>query len=301
MSDIADAVDDVLINDAGVDIYVLDSKYYQKLGEVWDHETKDFKVLYKPLYNCGSKSGSYEAHHLATSTFERWQRKFTPVRAWNRAALSSGGARDHVVAPASVLDLSAGNDRLPLLSVPLPYSVQKGSAPVSTVVGELPAAAPPGATVMPPEALISCRSDSGFGSRSLTPYFVIDFSSEFQQMIVDGRKKATTRVLKANVENGEPELHTLVTALLKQQQRAQEQWSGLVASAVSDVDDVLPPAVFAQLRVTGVQCVLFSELTADLAALEQFPSLEAFKRCLRRFYPWIQPHDEVHVFHFELN
>lgn len=59
-------------------IYYLPPYYYQKLGEVWDHEIKDFKIFYKPLYSCESKVNSYEAHHLAVSTFERWYRRFIP-------------------------------------------------------------------------------------------------------------------------------------------------------------------------------------------------------------------------------
>ena len=115
------------------DVYVLNSLYYQKLGEVWDHETKDFKVLYKPLYCCSSKAGSYEAHHLATSTFERWNRKFIPVTNCAVESLPEE-IRRHIVSSSSIREMSAGHDSLPLLSTALPTSMQKGSTRVTTLV-----------------------------------------------------------------------------------------------------------------------------------------------------------------------
>ena len=72
-------------------IYVLKGQYYQLLGHAWDHETKDFKVIYRPLYHCEAKSDSFEAHVLAASHFSRWEEKFqrvsyaevpASVRAW---------------------------------------------------------------------------------------------------------------------------------------------------------------------------------------------------------------------------
>mmetsp|Transcript_39726 Transcript_39726/g.62026 ORF Transcript_39726/g.62026 Transcript_39726/m.62026 type:complete len:254 (-) Transcript_39726:2371-3132(-) len=64
-----------------VGIYELDGKYYQCLGEAWSHTEKQFAVLYKPLYNCSAKPGSFEAHELATSSYERWFRKFRKLQA----------------------------------------------------------------------------------------------------------------------------------------------------------------------------------------------------------------------------
>ena len=92
-------------------IYTLGGKFYQKLGEVWDHETKDFKVLYKPLYCCGSKSGSFEAHHLAVSTFNRWELKFTQVTDENVRLPSD--VMKHLVPPTFVNGLTSGNANLP--------------------------------------------------------------------------------------------------------------------------------------------------------------------------------------------
>lgn len=60
-------------------VYSIDDKYYQVMGHAWDHEVKDFKVLYRPLYHCQEKAGSFEAHTLAVSHFSRWESKFKPV------------------------------------------------------------------------------------------------------------------------------------------------------------------------------------------------------------------------------
>ena len=55
------------------------TKFYQKLGDAWDHEVKDFKALYRPCYPCGAKKGSYEAHVLAVSHYKRWDKGFVKV------------------------------------------------------------------------------------------------------------------------------------------------------------------------------------------------------------------------------
>jgi len=51
----------------------------QVLGHAWDHETKDFKVVYRPLYHCGHKPDGYEAHIMAISHFSRWDTKFKRI------------------------------------------------------------------------------------------------------------------------------------------------------------------------------------------------------------------------------
>ena len=295
---------DALPVECPTNIYTLESKYYQKLGEgmtsqinipcigviyviiVWDHETKDFKVLYKPMYCCGSKKGSFEAHHLAVSTFERWERKFTPVHICRLEELPAH-VRIHVVSSKSVLDLSSGNDSLPLASVPLPPQMQKSSSQISVTASE------------PTSAILSsgqtiCRSDSGYGSRSLVPYYVLDFSLHFKDIIQQGKKRATTRVLKAGVEGGEPHLMELVRALDVQPS------VGVVVQAVCD-DDTSPALVFATLRVSSVEEVAFANLTQEIAEIEQFSTLDEFRACLRGFYPWIGDDDKVHVFYFELH
>eukprot|EP01065_Artemidia_motanka_P046786 TRINITY_DN7176_c0_g1_i1.p1 TRINITY_DN7176_c0_g1~~TRINITY_DN7176_c0_g1_i1.p1 ORF type:complete len:159 (+),score=30.48 TRINITY_DN7176_c0_g1_i1:49-525(+) len=61
------------------EVYELKGQYYQVLGHAWDHKRKDFGVVYRPLYHCGPKPGSFEAHVLASSHFERWESKFTKV------------------------------------------------------------------------------------------------------------------------------------------------------------------------------------------------------------------------------
>ena len=64
---------------ASSQVYVLNGEYYQLLGTAWDHEVKDFKVVYRPLYHCTAKEGRFEAHTLAVSHFSRWESKFKRV------------------------------------------------------------------------------------------------------------------------------------------------------------------------------------------------------------------------------
>lgn len=61
------------------DIWELKGQYYQVIGHAWDHEVKEFKVVYRPLYHCEAKPGSFEAHYLAVSHFSRWEEKFRKV------------------------------------------------------------------------------------------------------------------------------------------------------------------------------------------------------------------------------
>jgi predicted metalloenzyme YecM len=57
-------------------VFELKGQYYQILGHAWDHQIKDFKVVYRPLYHCAAAEGRFEAHTLACSHFERWDAKF---------------------------------------------------------------------------------------------------------------------------------------------------------------------------------------------------------------------------------
>ena len=63
------------------ELYTHDGLYYQKLGEVWCHTAKEFMVLYAPLWTTEAAVGRFEAHRLATSSFGRWQARFTRVAA----------------------------------------------------------------------------------------------------------------------------------------------------------------------------------------------------------------------------
>eukprot|EP00961_Rhodomonas_salina_P058450 785333-Rhodomonas_salina.3 len=60
-------------------VFELGGLYYELLGFAWDHHVKDFKVLYRPLYDCAAKKGSFESHVLAVSHFSRWEEKFKKV------------------------------------------------------------------------------------------------------------------------------------------------------------------------------------------------------------------------------
>ena len=64
---------------ADSEVYTLKGLYYQVLGHAWDHELKDFQVVYRPLYHCDAKAGRFEAHTLAVSRFSRWERRFVRV------------------------------------------------------------------------------------------------------------------------------------------------------------------------------------------------------------------------------
>eukprot|EP00439_Symbiodinium_sp_Y106_P033688 s442_g4.t1 len=59
--------------------YECSGAFYQVLGHAWDHFRRDFCVVYRPLYHCEAKEGSFEAHVLATSHFERFDEKFRRV------------------------------------------------------------------------------------------------------------------------------------------------------------------------------------------------------------------------------
>ena len=60
-------------------IYELNGEYYQVLGHAWDHEVKEFKVAYRPLYHCTAKNTRFPSHNLAVSHFSRWEEKFKRV------------------------------------------------------------------------------------------------------------------------------------------------------------------------------------------------------------------------------
>jgi hypothetical protein len=57
-------------------VFELKGQYYQVLGHAWDHEVRDFKVVYRPLYHCTAQPERFEAHTLACSHFSRWEEKF---------------------------------------------------------------------------------------------------------------------------------------------------------------------------------------------------------------------------------
>lgn len=265
-----------------LDIYSLADKYYQKVGEVWDHETKDFKVLYKPLYTCGSKYGSFEAHHLAVSTFTRWKSKFKKVNIQLEAS-EVLKCHPYLVSQRSVDEIDSGNSFLPRISQPLPLAVANASPTVSVQVA---------ASVTDKDGRI-CISESGHGTRSLLPYFAIDFDERWQDKILDGRKRATSRVLKHGVAGSEPHLDVLVTEL-------QGAVGGVVAKAYSAPEKYSGGIgrEFAKIRVTSVDAVRVGEITLELAQCEQFASVEEFKTCLKGYYPSLKEDDLLHVFHF---
>lgn len=289
-----------------LDVYALAGKYYQKIGEVWDHETKDFKVLYKPLYACGSKPGSFEAHHLAVSTFTRWESKFVKVDLCNlEDEVICSMCNSFVVSEKCVDEVSRGNDSLALTSVPFPEAMANASASVSVTI--TPRAV--GTADNGNGTTKLCSSDSGYGTRSLAPYFTIDFDPRWQGMIRSGLKGATARVLNAGILGSEPLLGALATEV--------RTWkAGAVANPDSDLNlgskgGVVVHAysapekstggvgtIFATLRVYDVQTVSVAALTPELAAIEQFSTVEEFRVCLQGYYSSLTDDDLLHVFYF---
>ena len=49
-------------SDEALRFFHLKGKYYQWLGDAWDHDSKDFKPCYRPLYSCDAKADRFEAH-----------------------------------------------------------------------------------------------------------------------------------------------------------------------------------------------------------------------------------------------
>jgi hypothetical protein len=285
-------------------IFILDEKYYQKLGEVWDHETKDFKILYKPLYSCPSKNGSFEAHHLATSTFERWHRKFIPLTSLENHSLPDS-LRDYLLDQASLGSLTRGNPSLPATTKPLSKFVRHGSVIGIVTVPSLISSPPPH------ESYRLCQTVSGYGSRSLVPYHVIHFDLRWKEAILSGTKKATTRVLSSKITGSEAtDLHRL---LRDYSESEREQSESLIVEAVCDLPTTPSPSsspapslpspvvVFAILKIDRIVEYPVRDLPLDLALAEGFLDLSSFVSCLREYYPFLQEDDAVHVFHFHLH
>ena len=256
-----------------ISVYHLDGKYYQKLGEVWDHETKDFKIFYKPLYNCGSKVGSFEAHYLAVSTFERWNSKFHFV-----SDLSSIPAEvtPFIVPQIATAQLANGNTAFPLTTnvIPPPIAANKGSVQVPSLPSKI------------------LGTSSGYGTRSHVPYFILDFAPEFKDMITKGIKTATTRVLRRRIDGSEPVLYGLVEAL-----RSDSRGDVPVRATCTDKDGC---HIFALLNVSRVEEQSVRDITLELARKENFESVEEFVFCLRQFYPSLALDDVVYTFYFTL-
>jgi hypothetical protein len=277
-------------------IYLLDDKYYQKLGEVWDHETKDFKVLYKPLYSCPSKHSSYEAHHLATSTFERWHRKFVPITSLVDHCLPDFLC-DYLLNQSNLAALTRGNSSLPFTTKPLSKFVQRG-----TVIGNV--TVPPLIDSLPHEGegYRICQTESGYGSRSLVPYHVIHFDVRWKDPILTGTKKATSRVLSRKANQSETtDLHLLL------EEYHANQTTNLIVQAVCDlppspslssIASRSPSMVFATLQIDRIVEYSVRDLPLELALTEGFLDIPSFISCLREYYPTLQDEDAVHVFHF---
>jgi len=68
-------------------VYELNGLYYQKLGEAWNHGSKCFQIIYRPLYHCKRQPGRFEAHLLAISNFDRFETKFAKVD-WKEVPMS---------------------------------------------------------------------------------------------------------------------------------------------------------------------------------------------------------------------
>ena len=272
-------------------IYILDNKYYQKLGEVWDHEVKDFKVLYKPLYNCENKKGSFEGHHLATTSFERWNRKFQSINSLNNETENHplpDYIQEYLLSENSLEELTKGNNNLSNITKPMPTFIQSGSIIGQVVLNEL-------STHPLDSNLQICRSDSGYGSRSLLPYYVMDFDRKWKEPILQKTKTATTRILTSNIPGSEPYLQEIITQfyLLRNE--------GLTIQAICEIDSTSTLSeVIGKIHITNIQEFLVKDLSIELANLELFNTVESFILCLKEYYPTLSENDVVTVFYFNL-
>lgn len=287
-----------------LDIYSLDNKYYQKLGEVWDHETKDFKVLYKPLYYCESKMGSFEAHYLAVSTFVRWNSKFLKINN-NELQNLQEDVKCHIVSFAAVKEFHTRG--LSSISYELP-DVMKTTKP-SILWSEDSTANVENNN----DRLIRSLSltDSGFGSRSLKEYFTMDFALQFKDQIINHLKVSTTRVLDSTIIGSEPYLERLVTAVLKQSTNVyNDDTSNSIDNNLSTrnikvrattnykLDEALGKYIFGIIEVYKVVKILVKDITLAMAKREQFDTIAEFVLCLRSFYPTLSENHQVFVFDF---
>ena len=281
-----------ITNNIDIDsLYILNDKYYQKLGEVWDHETKDFKILYKPLYNCNSKKGSFEAHHLATSTFERWNRKFIKVKELEELP---NELKVYLVSNKCIEEISNGNPTLPLNSKPISTNIQIASAKITINIEDIPTSSSSTPTHIG-------QSDSGYGSRSLIPYFSIHFDIKWKDMILTGRKSATTRILKSKLKSNnneyEPDLLSLVDEV---NNNISKGGVGVVVKCLCGGGENKPCEMFGNILVSKVEVRSVENLSIELANIEQFDTISEFIDCLKSYYPDLTLKDKVHVFHFTL-
>jgi hypothetical protein len=288
-----------------LDIYYLDNLYYQKLGEVWDHETKDFKVFYKPLYSCEAKPGSYEAHSLAVSTFERWIRKFIPISRLPSDHHFPDEILQYLVSKKAIEELTQGSSSSSFSKDTIPFSPLLLNGTVTNSV--IPSSIKSPACYGLPQELKLYQSISGYGTRAHQPYHAIDFDSKWKDLILSGKKKATTRILSGEIIGGEPNLQDLVERLERNPE------SGLLVQAICDTEipsspplslttpeGPLPSTAFAFLVIHQVLEYTVRDLPLEVALIENFSDLPSFLACLRGYYPTLTEDSHVHVFHFHL-
>lgn len=261
-----------------VDVYILADNYYQKLGEVWDHEVKDFKVLYKPLYACDVKPGSFEAHYLAVSTFERWSLKFVQLSLADINELPAE-VSCRIVSTQALRELASGWLSYPQHTTHLPPGIMGHRARV----------------VIESDPAITLHStESGYGTRSHKRYHTIDFAAQFESVILEGKKVATTRVTNTTAVGSEPHLNNLVQHMLN------NSGENTTVRATTTDSTTGVSRVFAKLEITEIEIKKFGDLSIELAAMELFDSIAELQNCLLSFYPSLLPTDKVVVFYFRL-
>lgn len=303
----------------GLDLYYLDGIYYQKLGEVWDHDIKDFKVLYKLLYSCGARAGSYEAHTLAISSFQRWSSKFIPISLLPSDHHFPQEITPYLVSRKAIDELTQGSSASASPShsketIPFSSHLLNGTVTNSIVCTARKTPADYG---LPPDMKLY-QSISGYGTRAHQPYHAIHFDSKWKGLILSGQKNATTRILSEEIIGGEPHLQDLVQRLERNPDL------DLLVQAICDIelpptpplsdttsptsllsslqvdDSRLPSEVFASLHVHKVMEYSVRDLPLEVALIENFSDLPSFLACLRGYYPSLTDESRVHVFHFHL-
>lgn len=193
-------------------------------------------------------------------------------------------------------ELTKGNNKLPRSSVPYPPIVAHGSV-VNTVTSQEVKSLP----LSPPFKI--CQSISGYGTRSLVPYYVMDFDRKWIELILEGKKRATTRILTPDVPGSEEYLNSIVKKFQTNPSH------GLTISAVSDQLDSCsssdsstksPSVVFAPIHIDEISTYTLRDLPLEVAQIENFIDLPSFVNCLREYYPTLQDDTVLHVFYFHL-
>lgn len=125
--------------------------------------------------------------------------------------------------------------------------------------------------------------------------YVLDFHSDFKTVILEGKKKATTRILDGSIEGSEPILNQLVDAFNVNVDSKESPFI-VAASCTNDEEGF---HIFGELVITRIEVCTVNDITVEIACSEDFINVFDFVECLRRFYPTLSDDNVVHVFQFD--